>query len=417
MTRFCHWKTETLSEFVGNKLAVQHLKDWFISLKAQKTGTKRAALIVGPCGVGKSLLAELLLSDAGYEIIRSDCGELRSQKAFKEKLENASSHSNVSKALGSHKPFALIIDDVEQMTTRSGLTELIQLLNPLRGKRSLKQAEKNWYASYWPQPVICISSCHKSDAKLAEMKKDCELISLEAIEQSCIAEAMYAIARHEKIAGMDHNLIRLVGGDFRRMLHIMSDLMMGIPTETIRKNHTRPRVQATLQENTLTIFNKVLTVQQSLKLFDEDRHQLPQMVYENYPSKVESVKDAQQALENLCLADSLNKLNPELDTIDEYAKLQGLLTIYCCNTIFARCKRRLTVPKATTMFSRTSAMHVTLKKLASMLSTGTYSNLHMEDLQILFALLHNGKIASSDEIGIQQIDLDKLATKIPFLHC
>lgn len=413
MTQPCSWNTKSLSDFVGNESAVDALNNWFGSLIARKPNTKRAALLVGPCGVGKSLLAELLLAEAGYDVIISDCGELRSQKSFKEKLENASSHSNVSKALGSQKPFALIVDDVDQMTSRNGLSELIKLLNPLRGKRSLKQVEKDWYTKYWPLPVICIASCHETDTKLADLKKDCQLIKLEDIGKASIEKTMHAIATRDALSGVDVRLVSLVAGDFRRMLHIMSDVKIGVPIEYIIKNHSSIKIQSTLKENTLKAFNDILTIQQSFDLFEEDKHQLPQMIYENYPGKVNCMGDAQEVLENLCLADSLGKANPEVDRVDSVAKLHALLTIYCCNVIFNRCKDRLKCPKATTAFSRTSAMQVTAKKIAFVLNSGNCSNLHLQDLQVLFAMQRC--CGDLDDIGIKQPDLDKLATKLPFL--
>ena len=412
MSHLCQWETKDLSEFVGNKSAVESLTKWFDSLRAQKGDTKRAALLVGPCGVGKNLVADLLFEKGGLDVIRSDCSELRTQKVFKEKLENAFSHSNVSKALGSDRPFAMVIDDVQLFTPRNGLTDLVRLLNPLRGKRNPKQAEKDWFKSYWPIPIICISSCRKDDAKIADLKKDCELIVFDSIEDSDMHRAIRTIADREGLI-MDQRLVELVGGDFRKMLNVMADLKMGLRIDTVVKNHARIRSCSTLKENTLMAFNqKNLTVQQSLKLFDEDRHQLPQMVYENYSSKIRSVEDAREVLENLCIADSLENNDQELDTADDIAKIHGLLTIYCCNTVFSRCNERFRVPKSTTAFSKTSAMHVTIKKVASILNNSTFSNMKLEDLQVL-QCLDCDENELFDIIGIKQDDLRKLSSKMP----
>lgn len=412
MSHFCQWETRQLSQFVGNTSAVKSLTDWFDSLKARKDDTKRAALLVGPSGVGKNLIADLLFAEGGLEVIRSDSSELRTQKVFKEKLENASSHTNVSKALGSNKAFALIIDDVELFTPRNGLTDLVQLLNPLRGKRSLKQVEKNWYKGYWPVPIICITACRRDDAKIADLRKDCELISLEPINNTEMLRALQTIAERENISA-DERLLGPIGGNFRKMLQVMSDLKMGLDIDSVIKNHSHIRSCTTLKENTLAAFNhKNLTIQQSLKLFDEDRHQLPQMVYENYCSTVRSVRDAQEVLENLCIADSLENSDQELDTADSIAKIHGLLTIYCCNAVFSRCKDRLRNPKSTTAFSKTSAMHVTLKKVASILNNSTFSNIKLEDLQVLLNLkCDNDELF--DEIGIKRNELEKLCVKVP----
>ena len=412
MTQPHQWETNKSSDFVGNSQAVKSLTDWFECLRARRNDTKRAALLVGPCGTGKSKIADLLFAEGGYEVIKSDCSEVRTQKVFKEKLDNAASHSNVSKALGSDRPFAMVVDDVELFTPRNGLTDLIHLLNPLRGRRSLKQIEKDWYKGYWPIPVICISSCKKDDAKLADLRKDCELIAFEPIEDPDMWRAMRNIGDCEDIA-VDESLLGPIGGDFRKMALVMSDLKMGLPIDTVIKNHARVRSCTTLKENTLAAFNrKHMTVRESLKLFDEDRHQLPQMVYENYPSKVRSVKDAQEVLENLCIADSLENNDQELDTADSIAKIHGLLTIYCCNAVFSRSAERLKNPKSTTTFSKTSAMHVTLKKVASILNNSTFSNIKLEDLQVLLCL-NGDNDELFDDIGIKRSELEKLCMKVP----
>ncbi len=412
MTHFCRWKTDTLSEFVGNSSAVESLISWFRCLRAREDGTKRAALLVGPSGTGKNLVAELLFADGGFEVIKSDCSEVRTQKVFKEKLDNAASHSNVSLALGSHKSFAVLIDDAELLTPRNGLSELIHHINPLRGKRSLKQVEREWFKSYWPVPIVCISSCGKDDAKLADLKKDCELIVFEPIDDFVMWRAMETVAERENIQ-TDRRLLERVGGDFRKMLRIMSDLKMGIPLDNVLENHAHTRSCMSLKENTLLAFNnKHLTVQESIRLFDEDRHQLPQMIYENYPSKVKSAKDAQEVLENLCIADTLDSNSQELDTADGIARVHALLTIYCCNVVFSRCIEKLRTPKSTTAFSKTSAMHVTIKKIASIINSSRSSNLKLEDLQVLLHLDCESD-TSFDEVGIKRSDLEKLCTKMP----
>ena len=69
----------TIDEFVGNKLAVQSLNNWLLGWEPSNKKTK-CALLSGVNGIGKSLIAELILSKNGFNMINLSIDDERDKE-------------------------------------------------------------------------------------------------------------------------------------------------------------------------------------------------------------------------------------------------------------------------------------------------------------------------------------------------
>ena len=63
---------------------------------------------------------------------------------------------------------------------KGGFQEIVKIINPLRGKRSIKKVDRENYNNTWTFPIICICN-NNFDKKITELKKDCLDIQLDSI--------------------------------------------------------------------------------------------------------------------------------------------------------------------------------------------------------------------------------------------
>ena len=100
------YKPKKVSELIGNQEAIKKLQDWLqkwkVELKkqmaamaqaAQKKGKggkpkemKKAALLSGPPGIGKTSAATLVAEALGYEVLEFNASSVRSKNAIKDKV-------------------------------------------------------------------------------------------------------------------------------------------------------------------------------------------------------------------------------------------------------------------------------------------------------------------------------------------
>ena len=62
------YRPKKLDEFVGNKHLIQPFIEWLLEWN-ENDKKKKCALVSGVCGIGKSLLVELILKRHDYKII------------------------------------------------------------------------------------------------------------------------------------------------------------------------------------------------------------------------------------------------------------------------------------------------------------------------------------------------------------
>ncbi|CAL8461254.1 g785 [Coccomyxa elongata] len=163
------------ASLLGSTIARTTLEQWLLDLRGRVPGTKRGAKIVGAIGSGKSLLARLVLTDAGYQPVVCSASEARTPKIVRERLDRVAHEGNVRRAFGAHedRPLAIVMDDLDALTTseRSGIAEIVAVVNPVRGKKSLTNADRAIMASHWSIPVICICE-ERNDRRFAELDRD-----------------------------------------------------------------------------------------------------------------------------------------------------------------------------------------------------------------------------------------------------
>ena len=134
------YKPKKIADIIGNTSAVKALLHYLQTFEQIKS-VRRAVLLAGPPGIGKSTMAHVVAREAGFDVVELNASDVRNRKALRETLAGLAQNSSVVKALcvARGKPVSrsrsvLVMDEVDGMSTgdRGGTTELIALIKRSR---------------------------------------------------------------------------------------------------------------------------------------------------------------------------------------------------------------------------------------------------------------------------------------------
>jgi replication factor C subunit 1 len=245
---------------------------------------KRAVLISGVPGIGKSTTAALLAKEAGYEVIEFNASDARSKKrlqaaGFMEISGNRSLNEFFKakdQAVVHRKKTLVIMDEVDGMGAgdRGGNQELIALIK----KTQL--------------PVICICN-DRQKATVKSLANYCEDVRFNRPGAADIASRLRVILQHEGFVHVDQaalqQLCASVNNDIRQVLNLLQMLR-------VTSNRLDASVEGSfensmaagrhVEQNVFSVMPQVFSGQKTpskgLDLFFHDYELMPLFVQENY---------------------------------------------------------------------------------------------------------------------------------------
>ena len=343
------YRPKTLEDIVGQAANVQTAKTWIEAFQAQEPDTKKALLLSGPPGLGKTTLAHCLLNQYGYRVIEYNASDVRSQKQVEENLHDLIKVDYIDKIYGKEfKKIAIIMDEVDGMLggVRGGFDALIKYINPIRKQKSRKAAAGAVQAA-WGPPIICI--CNQIDKKIVDLGKDCLEIKYTRpkakdlgvlMEKICEAEGLQILPQAKKLA------LDVAQGDYRRLVFFLQYLYQSygysahvhehVPVprlarddeesgdadedgegedeaaeeepvderepikrhaisikdvETSREIFAQKEQDMSMTDSISKLLNQRISPQDAMRIYHNDKNLLPMMVHENYVNTI-SAQDA-----------------------------------------------------------------------------------------------------------------------------
>lgn len=214
----------------GQDLAIDQIKAF---VKAFQSGLsrKKAMLLHGPAGTGKTTLALVTANELGYELFELNASDLRNRT----KLDEVMKPSTEQKSLFA-KGKIILIDEVDGVTSTEygGLAELIAII------------EKTYY------PII-ITCNDVWQNKFNLLRNKCEMVAVKEIPYLIIYTLLKNIIEFEK-KSIPENIIKEIAaksrGDLRAALN---DLQSIINLESLEQIEE----QIHLREKSQSIFNAI----------------------------------------------------------------------------------------------------------------------------------------------------------------
>jgi replication factor C large subunit len=169
------YRPKRFIEVFGQDESIEKIKDFINSISSGRKGTKKAIILHGGPGIGKTTIAQVIANETNSEIFELNASDLRNKSRLQEILKPAIGHLSLLK-----KNKIILIDEVDGITgtDRGGVTEIISLIEETS------------------HPIIMTANdvwCQK----LSPLRKKTELIELNEISPSIIKQIMSKILEKE----------------------------------------------------------------------------------------------------------------------------------------------------------------------------------------------------------------------------
>lgn len=302
------WRPRTSGELVGNQATVNQLRQWLkdwehVHLKGGEPNLpanvkkdrmadfkKKAVLLAGSPGIGKTSAALIISRELGYEPVEVNASDTRSKadasvlKGVGGKVANSVKELTTNAAMsfggaaGKAKKLVLIMDEVDGMSAgdRGGVADLIKTI----AKSKI--------------PIIAICN-DKYSQKLRSLRNHCMMLDFKKPMVQQIAKRMMEIAAKEGLAINQSTMEALVqsanGGDIRLILGQLQ--MVRLRARSLTYDQVKSGGAGTAKDLEMSPFEAArrlldsdacsgLSLADQIELVFQDADLVPLLVQENY---------------------------------------------------------------------------------------------------------------------------------------
>jgi len=282
------YQPQTESDILGQEEPLQKLNHYLTNFKTQK---KKAALIYGPIGCGKTSSIHALAKQTNAEIIELNSSQLRNEEGI---------NSTIGQALKQQSLFfqtkIVLIDEIDNLFGRQDrgatqtITKLIQTTN---------------------YPIIMTAN-DPFDKKLSNLRKVSEMIEFNKLPHTIIAEKLKLVCQLENIQYEDkalNTLARIQDGDLRGALIDLQLLTQNKNLTSENLEHLTDRKKTDNIFQALRLIFKATTTKNSLRALDNVDIPLNEIFLwldENLPKEYTQPEALNNAYQQLSNADVFN---------------------------------------------------------------------------------------------------------------
>lgn len=277
------YRPTSLESFVGNKHIIPQFIKWLLEWNPEDKKNK-CALVYGPCGVGKSLLVELLLYKHSYNCIHLAIDDERD----KEYINNRIKPLLKTKKTVNDEENILVVSDIDSSGGDYGfISSLVECIKETK------------------IPVICICD-DRYNQNIKPILPYCIDFKLSKPSYQELYPLLYKVATEEKLRVKESDIKDLYeqsNGDIRFILNTLQfGVKKGIKTKNIQSNN--------IFETTSKLLNMDASIDDKYNTYwlSHDLHGL--LVQENYIANIMGSRDEVNRLENIAYsADALSDVD------------------------------------------------------------------------------------------------------------
>jgi replication factor C large subunit len=214
------YRPKRLSEVVGNPAAINDLREWAESWE-RGTPKKKAVILVGDAGVGKTSSALALAEEFGWGIVELNASDLRNADSIKRVATSGALNETftdsgefVSTRLGGRK--LIILDEADNIFGKEDYGGIQAITMTIRETK---------------QPIILIVNDYYALTKRSSaIKNMCKKIKFSKIKKSSVIKLLRNICQNEEISISTEALLTLAehsSGDLRSALNDLQSLSLG----------------------------------------------------------------------------------------------------------------------------------------------------------------------------------------------
>ncbi len=201
------YRPKKIADVLGNEEAKKAFVEWFTN----KRRTKKAVLLFGPPGVGKTTLVNAAALEYGFTVIEMNASDTRTEKAINRIAGPATSFVALDKFSDQSKGNILFLDEVDGIAgneDRGGVGAIIKIVENAR------------------VPVVMAAN-NPDIEKLRPLKKVCSLIRFHQVRLPLIITMLQGICKKEGIKAEFEALERIAQksrGDVRSAINDLQSL-------------------------------------------------------------------------------------------------------------------------------------------------------------------------------------------------
>ena len=284
------YKPKASKDIVGQDSAVKEISNFISNFKRQK---RKAMIIYGPPGCGKTAAVYAVANDLNYEVLEVNASDFRNADSINSIVGSASKQRSLF-AIGK----VILVDEIDGLSgqqDRGGIQALAKLLEE---------------TSY---PIIC-TSFDPFEKKFSDLRKKSELVEFKMLDYATIFEFLRKICEKEKVKFNELDLkalSRRVGGDLRAAINDLQ-LLAGSSKELKKEDIddlSQRNKEESIKDALVKVF-KTTDAKVAINAFenvDEDPEHIMLWVDENLPLEYTKPEDLARAYEYISKADVFNR--------------------------------------------------------------------------------------------------------------
>lgn len=201
------YRPRKVADVVGN----DETKASFIEWLKNKRRTKKAVLLYGPPGVGKTTLVNAVANEFGFKVIEMNASDTRTEKAINKVAGKATAYVGLDTFSAGSKGNVVFLDEVDGIAgneDRGGVSAIIKIVEDSR------------------VPVIMAANDPDIE-KLRPLKKVCHLIRFRQVRVPLIISTLQKICQHEGVKAEFEALEKIAQnsrGDVRSAINDLQSL-------------------------------------------------------------------------------------------------------------------------------------------------------------------------------------------------
>ncbi|NPA70624.1 MAG: replication factor C large subunit [Crenarchaeota archaeon] len=204
------YRPRRLSEIVDIEEAKKKVVEWIKQWLSGKIPEKKAILLVGPPGVGKTTLAHAVANEFGLEVLELNASDVRTGERLRQIIGKAMKEASLFGFRGR----LILLDEVDGLHAREdagGLSAIIELVQETR----------------WP---IIMTANNPWDPKFKQLREIAEVIQIKPLSEDDIVLVLRRICNAEGIK-CEEDALRLIakasGGDLRAAINDLQSVAQG----------------------------------------------------------------------------------------------------------------------------------------------------------------------------------------------
>lgn len=284
------YRPKQVAEVVGNRESVEAFVKWMRQWELGRPPEKRAVLLYGPAGVGKTSLVLAYGGEHGYDVVEVNASDWRDEARVKAVVGESSLQATLE---GSAKKIILVdeVDGVAGREDAGGIAALSRIIGNTR------------------IPLVLVAN-NPWDPKLAPIREKCLMLEFKRLRKAEVVRRLKEIAEMEGIKVSDAVLGKLAErseGDLRSAINDFQAITGGrkvVDEHALEALGSRNRVRAIFDALRI-VFNakSVRAARAALEGLEVDLDMVYTWILDNAPEQIPDPADLADAFEALARAD------------------------------------------------------------------------------------------------------------------